>query len=62
MRVRAIGRFFEDLEKGDPVAVTLACVFAAIAVGLGLLVLKARRDMKREDDAQARKYGRKSKP
>lgn len=59
MRVRAIGRFFEDLEKGDPVAVTLLSVFGAIALGLGLLVWKARRDLQREDEAQARKYGRK---
>lgn len=59
MRAQAIGRFLEDLEQGDPVALTLAGVFAAIAVGLGLLVLKARMDMKREDEAQARKYGRK---
>jgi hypothetical protein len=59
MRFRAISRFFEDLENGDPVALTLLGVFGVVALGLGLLVWKARRDMKREDDALARKYGRK---
>lgn len=59
MRGRAIVRFLDDIDNGDPVALTLLGVFAVIALGLGLLVWKARRDMKREDDAQARKYGRK---
>lgn len=50
MRVRAIGRFFEDLDKGDPVALGLLGMIAVIALGLGLLVWKARRDLKREDE------------
>lgn len=61
MRVRAIGQFFEDLDKGDPVALGLLGMIAVIALGLGLLVWKARRDLQREDEAQARKYGRKPK-
>lgn len=57
----AIAQFFEDLSNGDPIALGLVGVIAVIAVGLGLLVLKARRDMRREDEGQARKYGRKPK-
>lgn len=59
-RGAALSRFFEDLGNGDPVALGMVGVLAAVAVGLGLLVLKARRDLNREDAARAKRYGRKS--
>jgi hypothetical protein len=55
----AINQFLDDLSVGDPVAIGLVAVVAVIGIGLGLFVLKVRRDLKREDDAKARKYGRK---
>ena len=58
-RGNAINRFFEDLSAGDPVALGLVAVLAAICIGVGLFVLKVRRDLRREDEAKARKYGRK---
>ncbi len=58
-RGHAISRFFEDLSDGDPVALGLVTVLAVIFVGVGLFVLKVRRDLRREDEAKARKYGRK---
>lgn len=63
MRRRGFGisRFLEDLSNGDPIALGMVAAVAVVAVVLGLLVLKARRDMKREDEAAARRYGRKMK-
>jgi hypothetical protein len=57
-RGEAISRFFDDLSAGDPVALGLVAVVAVIGIGLGLFVLKVRRDLRREDEAKARKYGR----
>lgn len=58
-RGHAISRFFEDLSAGDPVALGLVALLAVICIGVGLFVLKVRRDLRREDEAKARKYGRK---
>ncbi len=56
---RAIGRFLRDLSDGDPVAVGLLIAVAVVAAGIGLFVLKTHRDLRREDEAKAKKYGRK---
>jgi hypothetical protein len=58
-RGTAILRFFEDLGDGDPLAWGFVALFAVIALALGLFVLKVRRDLRREDEARAKKYGRK---
>jgi hypothetical protein len=55
---RAINRLLEDLSAGDPVAWGFVAVIAVLALGFGLLWLKVRRDLQREDEARARKYGR----
>ncbi len=55
----AIARFFEDLQDGDPVALAFVGFFVILGGGLGLLALKFRRDMRKEDEASAKKYGRK---
>ncbi|MDY3554913.1 hypothetical protein R5W24_004045 [Gemmata sp. JC717] len=55
----AIAKFLEQLADGGAVALAFAGVILFIKFALGLSVLKVRRDLRR-DDAQARKYGRKS--
>ncbi|OWK45431.1 hypothetical protein [Fimbriiglobus ruber] len=59
-RAGAIAQLFEDLANGDPIAWAFVGFFVVLAVGLGLFVLKIRRDLRREDEARAKKYGRKS--
>jgi hypothetical protein len=59
MRGRVFREFFEHLFDGDEVALGIAIGFVIIIVVVGLFVLKVRRDLKRDDEAQARKYGRK---
>ncbi len=54
----AISKFLEQLADGDPIAVGFVAVILFIALALGLFVLKVRRDLRREDEARARKYGR----
>jgi hypothetical protein len=59
MRARgAIARLLQDLSAGDPVAWSFVAVLAVLAVGFGLLWLKVRRDLRREDEARVRRYGR----
>lgn len=57
-RGSAIAQFFEDLDKGDPVAVGFVVVIGTIALALGLFVLKVRRDLRKEDEKRAKRYGR----
>jgi len=59
VRGRAIAEFLDHLADGDPVAVGFVIGFLVLAVIAGLIVLKVRRDLRRDDEAQARKYGRK---
>lgn len=59
MRGRVFREFFEHLADGDPVALGIAGFFVVLAIVAGLFVLKIRRDLQRDDEAQARKYGRK---
>ncbi|MFL5331317.1 MAG: hypothetical protein ACJ8C4_20715 [Gemmataceae bacterium] len=61
MRGRAIGEFLDALFEGDPVALGLVGVVLVILLLFGLFVLKVRRDLRREDDEQARRYGRNTK-
>lgn len=58
-RGSAIARQFEDLEAGDPVAWGFLGFFLVVGAGIGLFALKVRRDLRREDEAQAKRYGRK---
>ena len=54
-RGRALGRLFEDLGDGDPVAWIGVGVFAAVALALGLFVLKVKRDLDRDDKKRSGK-------
>lgn len=55
---QAIWEFFKHLGKGDPYAWGFVGFFALLATGFGLITLKFRRDLAREDAARAKKYGR----
>jgi hypothetical protein len=57
-RAGAIAEFFRNLSEGDPVALGPVGFFAVLGSGIGLYVLKVRRDLRREDEAWARKHGR----
>jgi hypothetical protein len=59
MRGRAISEFLDHLAEGDPVALGFVIGFVVLASIAGLVVLKVRRDLRRDDEAHARKYGRK---
>jgi hypothetical protein len=60
--LRALRDYLTDLFDGDPVALTFTGVMLGIALLLGLLVLKAKRDLRREDEERQRKrYGGKKK-
>ena len=56
--LRAIGRFFEDLFAGDPVALVLVGVVAAVALLFGLFWLKVRRDLRREEESKHKRTGK----
>jgi hypothetical protein len=58
-RVGAIGAFLEQLADGDPVAIGFLSFFVILGIALGLFALKVRRDLRRDDERQARRYGRK---
>jgi hypothetical protein len=59
---RVFRAYFESLFEGDPVALIVTGIFLGIALLLGLLVLKAKRDLRREDEERQRKrYGGKKK-
>ncbi len=55
----ALEEFFDRLAEGDPVALGIVGFFVVLAIVATLIVLKVRRDLKRDDEAQAKKYGRK---
>jgi hypothetical protein len=59
MRARAIRDFLVQLSEGDPVALGFVIGFLVLGTITGLYVLKVKRDLRKEDEAQARKYGRK---
>ena len=54
----AFVQLLDDLGTGDPVAWGFVGLFVVVAIGLGLFTLKIHRDFKREDEAKAKKYGR----
>lgn len=54
----AIARFFEDLLAGDPVALGFVAFFVVVALLFGLVMLKVRRDLRKEDE-KPKRYGRK---
>jgi hypothetical protein len=55
----AVAAFLDKLSDGDPIAIGFVVGFVVVAAVAGLFVWKTARDLKREDDARARKYGRK---
>ncbi len=55
----ALAEFFNKLSEGDPVALGFVGFFVVVGAVAGLFVLKVRRDLRRDDEAQAKKYGRK---
>jgi hypothetical protein len=59
VRRNAMGRFLDNLFAGDPVALGMVGALAVIGLALGLFVLKIQRDHRLEDEARARKHGRK---
>ena len=54
----AVVEFFSRLAEGDPVALGFVGFFVVLGIVAGLFVLKVRRDLRREDEAQAKRYGR----
>jgi hypothetical protein len=61
-RGQAIAAFFEKLMDGDPIALGFVGFFAVLAIAAALFVLKVRRDLRREDEETARRYGRRLGP
>jgi hypothetical protein len=55
-RGAAIRRFFEDLFAGDLVAWGFVGFFVVVAVVFGLIVLKVRRDLRRQDEEWKRRH------
>jgi hypothetical protein len=55
-RGEAIRRFFEDLLAGDLVAWGFVGIFVVVAVLFGLVWLKVRRDLRREDEQWKRRH------
>ncbi|HEY7427897.1 MAG TPA: hypothetical protein VH682_26935 [Gemmataceae bacterium] len=55
-RSKAIQRFFEDLFAGDLVAWGFVGIFVVVAALFGLVWLKVRRDLRREDEKWKRRY------
>ena len=59
MRGRAIREFLDKLGDGDPVALGFVIGFLVLGTIAALFVLKVRRDLRKDDEAHARKYHRK---
>lgn len=59
-RGRAAGAFFENLFEGDPVALGIVGSFVLFAAVVGLVILKVRRDHRREDEERDRRRGYKT--
>jgi len=55
----ALAEFFDRLADGDPVALGIVGFFVVLGIVAALIVLKVRRDLRLDDEAQAKKYGRK---
>ena len=55
--LRALGRYFEDLLAGDPVALIATAVFLGIVLLFGLFWWKTARDQRREDEQRKRRRG-----
>ena len=51
--------FLKRLVQGDPVALGIAGFFLVVGLLAGLIVLKVRRDLRRDDEAHAIRKGRK---
>jgi hypothetical protein len=60
-RGRATGAFLENLMDGDPVALGIAGSFVLFAAVVGLVILKIKRDHRREDEERDRRRGIKPK-
>ncbi len=56
-RGEAILRFLEDLMDGDLVAWGFVGFFVVVAALFGLVWLKVRRDLRREDEERQRRRG-----
>ena len=56
-RGKAISRLLEDLLAGDLVAWGFVGFFVLVAVVFGLIWLKVRRDLRREDEERQRRRG-----
>ena len=54
----ALVEFFSRLAEGDRVALGFVGFFLVLGVIAGLFVLKTRRDLRRDDEAHAKRYGR----
>ena len=56
-RGTVIARFVEHLSEGDPVSLGILAVFVLFVVVVGLVVLKVKRDHKREDETRRKRRG-----
>ncbi len=59
MRGAAIREFLDRLGEGDPVALGIVGFFVVLGLVAAFFVIMVRRKLKQDDEAQARKYGRK---
>jgi uncharacterized protein (DUF2062 family) len=57
--LQAFGEFFKRLGDGDPVAVGILIGMLVLAALAGLIVYLVHRKLKADDDAEARRKGRK---
>jgi hypothetical protein len=57
-RGAAIGEFLNRLAEGDPVAVGFVVGFLVLGLIAFLFVLKVRRNLRKDDEAWAKKHGR----
>lgn len=62
MRREAIRRFLEDLLAGDFLAWGFVGFFVVVAALFGLIWLKVRRDLRREDEKWKHRYRGSRKP
>jgi hypothetical protein len=58
-RGAALAEFFRRLLDGDPVALGIVAGFLIVAASAGVIVYLVHLKLKREDEARARRHGRK---
>ena len=59
IRGNAIAEFLSRLAEGDPVALGFVGFFVVVGIIAVLWIMKVKRDLRRDDEAWAKKHGRK---